>query len=352
MKAKHLRFIPALCAFMLSGQLQAEATAPLSLLDWFAPAQQAQLQASVANSAVLAELYQQQEYRLFWQDAAQAQELLGFINASVDDGLNPEDYHATKLRELLAANDTATMVERDLLLTDAYLLLANNLLFGRMEPSKLDRQWQRSKEELDVSAYLLKALTDHRIASSLADLYPQHLGYQELKAQLPQVRHWITQGGWPSVDSSKKLTSGMRNPAVAQLRARLQVTDAQLLAVKPEQADLFDAELKKAVQRFQADQGLEADGVTGKSTFTALNMTAEQRLEQIWANLERLRWLPQNLGPRYIMANIADFRLKVVDEGQTALVKKVIVGNIKRPNANYERPYDLYGGKPIMGSAS
>lgn len=320
---------PALLALWLTGTASAE-TVSLSLLDWFAPEQQAQLQAKVAKPAELAQLYQQQEYRLLWQDPALVQQLLQSITAATDDGLLPEEYHASRLRELIAANDGATRIEQDLLLTDAYLLLAEHLLMGRLEPTKLDRQWQRSPEDLDRSAYLVKALTEGQISQSLVALYPQNLGYEQLKQKQGLVRTWIEQGGWPSVDAATKLKPGMRHPAVAQLRARLQVSDPELAAVAPELQNIYDEGLKKAVKRFQRELGLLDDAVVGKSTFKALNISAEQRLEQIWINLERLRWLPRDLGGRYIMTNIANFQLKVVDQGQTALLKNVIVGNPKR----------------------
>lgn len=329
MMTDRLSWKPVLLSLWLS-TAAAQETAPLSLLDWFAPEQQAGLQALVRQPVELAALYQQQEYRLLWQDSEQVQQLLSMILASVDDGLLPEDYHASRLRELIHGQDTSHKVEQDLLLTDAYLLLAEHLLYGRLDPRKLDKQWQRSDENVDRSAHLLAALTAGNIRQSLIDLYPQGLGYQQLKDKQSLVRQWIDQGAWPTVEDKTKLKPGMRHPAVAQLRARLQVMDPLLLPVAPELQETYDNELKKAVKRFQAELGLLDDGIVGKSTFKALNITAEQRLEQIWSNLERLRWLPRDLGGRYIMANIPAYQLKVVDQGQVALTKKVIVGNPKR----------------------
>lgn len=56
-------------------------------------------------------------------------------------------------------------------------------------------------------------------------------------------------------------------------------------------------------------------------------------------NLERLRWQNKPTGDRYVYVNIADYMLKYVDNGKTALTMKVCVG--KGPEQEYaEADYD------------
>ncbi|RRQ20019.1 L,D-transpeptidase family protein [Thiohalobacter thiocyanaticus] len=43
-------------------------------------------------------------------------------------------------------------------------------------------------------------------------------------------------------------------------------------------------------------------------------------------NLERWRWLPRDLGPRYIMVNIAGFRLQLVEHDEVMQDMRVIIG--------------------------
>jgi murein L,D-transpeptidase YcbB/YkuD len=77
---------------------------------------------------------------------------------------------------------------------------------------------------------------------------------------------------------------------------------------------------------FQARHGLTADGTIGKKTIDALNIPVERRIEQMAMNLERRRWLPDNLGERYVFVNMADFELKVVDGSRTIHTARVVVG--------------------------
>ena len=60
--------------------------------------------------------------------------------------------------------------------------------------------------------------------------------------------------------------------------------------------------LQAGLHKFQDQHGLDADGDIGKGTLAALNVPAEQRVRQIEINLDRWRWLPHDLGERYIDA--------------------------------------------------
>ena len=55
---------------------------------------------------------------------------------------------------------------------------------------------------------------------------------------------------------------------------------------------------------FQERHGLLVDAVVGPRTFAELNTPIEDRIEQLEVGLERWRWLPRELGDRYIMVNV------------------------------------------------
>jgi murein L,D-transpeptidase YcbB/YkuD len=94
----------------------------------------------------------------------------------------------------------------------------------------------------------------------------------------------------------------------------------------PAQRDVYDKHLESAVKTFQKHHGLAADGTIGNMTRDALNVSAAERVDQIVANLERLRWLPSDLGERYVWINIPEYRLRLEDRGTTTLEMPVIVG--------------------------
>ncbi len=91
----------------------------------------------------------------------------------------------------------------------------------------------------------------------------------------------------------------------------------------------FDPALEAAVEAFQSEHGLVADGVVGKATLAAVNAPIETRLAQIAVNLERLRWMPRDLGPRYLYVNIPDFTVRLVEDGAPVWESKVVVGKAR-----------------------
>jgi len=89
--------------------------------------------------------------------------------------------------------------------------------------------------------------------------------------------------------------------------------------------------LHDQVVAFQQRNGLEADGVVGKSTVEALNIPVSERITTIEANLERWRWVSDDLGNNYILVNTADYNLRFFGNGEQTFISKAIVGTSKRP---------------------
>jgi murein L,D-transpeptidase YcbB/YkuD len=260
-----------------------------------------------------------------------ADELLAALAEAPADGLDPERYRLTDLRQRLArvrsAPVPADLAEIDLRLSDAYLRLAADLRYGAVNPELIYGDCEIDIPEIDIPAALESALAAGHVRQSLADLAPAHAGYRALKAALAQYRALAARGGWPAVPEGPPLKPGDRGERVAALRARLEASGELAPDVSSaEGRDLFDAPLQAALVKFQEKQGLEPDGKLGKGTLAALDVPAERRVRQIEINLDRWRWLPRDLGERYIMVNIAGFALDLVEGGQPALSMKIVAG--------------------------
>jgi murein L,D-transpeptidase YcbB/YkuD len=129
--------------------------------------------------------------------------------------------------------------------------------------------------------------------------------------------------------SGPALREGARGPRVAALRRRLAAT-GDLPPGLDRDSELFDRPVADAVRRFQSRHGIEADAVVGKRTLAELNTPAARRAAQVVANLERLRWLPRQLGPRHLLVNVADYRLVLTEGGVEVDTMRVIVGRQAR----------------------
>jgi murein L,D-transpeptidase YcbB/YkuD len=96
-------------------------------------------------------------------------------------------------------------------------------------------------------------------------------------------------------------------------------------------AELYDEPLAVVVKTYQETKGLTVDGVIGVHTTRSLNTSLDDRIEQVVANLERRRWLPEDLGRRYVLVNAGDYSMVFVDGGQKVFESLVIVGTPKDP---------------------
>jgi L,D-transpeptidase YcbB len=264
-----------------------------------------------------------------------ADELIAALADTPADGLDPERYRLADLRQRLAQVKSAPaspsnrgdFTEIDLRLSDAFLRLAADLRNGAVNPDLIYSDCQIDIPEVDLPAALESALAAGRVRQTLADLAPAHAGYKALKATLAQYRALAARGGWPAVPEGVPLKPGDRNDRVAALRARLEGSgDLAPEASPPEARDLFDAPLQAALIKFQDEHGLDADGKLGKGTLAALDVPVEQRIRQIEVNLDRWRWLPRDLGERYVMVNIAGFHLDVIEGGHPVLAMKIVAG--------------------------
>src|SRR6185436_9729310 len=132
-----------------------------------------------------------------------------------------------------------------------------------------------------------------------------------LEKALQDYQGIAAKGGWPQV-SDDKLLKGTSGPSVTALRQRLAVTGD---LAKTGISDVFDDEVEQAVMRFQERHGLEPDGSVGKETLAALNVSAEQRIRQIRVNLAQRDTMPKETADRFVIVNIPDYRLRVIDHG-------------------------------------
>ena len=155
---------------------------------------------------------------------------------------------------------------------------------------------------------------------------PPYAGYQLLVRQLAVYRDIAAKGGWKPLPAGKAIRPGVSDRRVPALRARLQVEDASVPGAVPAQAELYDPALVEAVKAFQRRHGLMDDGEVGKPTLAALNAPASRRVEQIMANLERWRWLPDELPEDRVDVNVAAAVAVLMKDGKPALSMKAAAG--------------------------
>ncbi|MCZ8185309.1 MAG: L,D-transpeptidase family protein [Beijerinckiaceae bacterium] len=243
------------------------------------------------------------------------------------------------------------LTETDVAISVAAFLYARDARGGRIEPSRLSGMLT-PELVLPNPSELLASIADlpaDRVTASLLAFHPPHAGYRALRAELMKLREEmsapiltgsvaglagapqpVAAGLPPKWLEGPALVFGKPDPRVAHLRSRL--------GLPADGGEIYDAELRKAVEAFQRVNGLTPNGRITPKTRAALEnpqtpLTESERkpdkqvlANTIIANMERWRWLPPDLGEFHVFVNVPDFKLQLVQDGRSVHETRVIVG--------------------------
>lgn len=274
------------------------------------------------------------EYRPVWiqqsRPLSRTMQWWQILQAAETEGLEPKRYHQDDIEQYWQADTVEQQAWLELLLTDAFLHYSKHVRNGRLKPEVVDPNWHITAPDTDTVGLLRNILAAEDFTNAVKALAPQHAGYRRLREALAQYRQLAGKPDWPVIPTQPKLYWGVWHDNIPLLRRRLILT-GDLSARKVQEPRFFDQRLRQAVEHFQRRHGLKSDGVVGAATFTRLNTPLREHVRQIKLNMERWRWLPRELGDRYVMVNTASYQLHVIDHGKPRLAMRVITGTAERP---------------------
>jgi L,D-transpeptidase YcbB len=274
---------------------------------------------------------------------AQAATLLRILKRAYREGLSPQDYGIERIEALMATISREKeqnrhfnpehLADLDLLLTEAFFSYASHFSGGRADHHKQYPGWVYKPRQADLVQTLVNALESRNLEGTLNELAPRFYDYKKLHEILNDYINIAESGGWPVIPAGRPLKKGMRDNRVSALKSRLMMTSGAMDAAKAIPDNTFDRELEVAVRSFQRQHGLREDGIVAPPTLQELNVPVQVRICQIAVNLDRLRWLPSELGNRHLLINIPAFNLEVVEDKTVVMNIRAIVGKTdKRTN--------------------
>lgn len=262
-----------------------------------------------------------------WIGTGRMDGLIDRLENAIEDGLFPHDYPANYLKTLREriGEDVAAQAEAELYFTAFFLNYASDMKVGRFVPRKIDPGIYVQNKTIEPLDAMHRLARTTNVNQFFREWQPRNPEYRELRRMLTIHRRIVEEGGWGRVSTGDDaLKPGMQGLRILELRERLEKSND--ISPQDHDRDLYDAGLGIAIAGFQKRHGLEADGVVGKNTFLALNISVEERVRQIEVNMERWRWLAEDLGEHYILVNIAGFQLERVRAGVIEETMRVVVG--------------------------
>ena len=282
---------------------------------------------------VLPDFYQRRDFEAAWKRDGNVDALLQAIEDMQADGLDPLDYHHEAIVRLRTAKSRspADRAELDLLLTDALLRVAYHAYFGKVDPERLDPNWNIVTDigDADPAKFVEDAIDGGRVAEAIASVKPQEPYYLALKQALARYRGIAAAGGWPLIPTGPTIAPGGHDARVPVLRRRLAVTGDYAGAL-PADSTLFDGALADALKQFQYRMMMTADGVVGPGTTRALRIPVAQRIDEIRVDLERTRWVIRHLGERHVLVNVSSAQVYLLNHHKVEWSARCQVGQTAR----------------------
>jgi murein L,D-transpeptidase YcbB/YkuD len=275
------------------------------------------------NMTWLRELYTGRSGSGLWQDRVDA--VTAVLGDAAAEGLDAAAYHSRAIANRGSDRSNEGRAILDVLVSDAVLRYARDVRYGKSRPRVTAEA--AVEPAPDPTPLVLVVADAPDVAAALHALPPQHAEYRALRATLADYRAMVAAGTqWPVVPDGPTLRPGMTDDvAVPALRVRLAASGEYTSDVH-QKTHRFDPALVEAVKKFQDTHGLGHDGTVGPRVRAALNVGPATRVEQLVVNMERWRWMPDDLGTRRVMVNIAAARLRMVDGDVTVFEAPVIVG--------------------------
>ena len=299
---------------------------------------------TVETSEEVLRFYEDRDFEEIWSSNgkinSQAEDFLNEIEAVKYDGLNPDDYNRQLIHEyfeeiegkkrILRPKSAPELVDLEFLMTDAFFRLSKDLEVGKVGPEARGSYWKLDPKEskIDPAALLTEIGEGKKVEKVLSELYPDLEMYRKGRTVLQTLYEKSEEDTltWKPVSFEHSLKVGDKDPSIPLLRDRLQFWGF-LGKYSPEDELLFDSTMWEGLKKFQIENGMNPDGAIGELTADFLNDSPQKLIDIASVNMERMRWLPEIAWDQeLVLVNIANFQLDYLNNRDTTLSAKVIVG--------------------------
>ncbi|HWX06540.1 MAG TPA: L,D-transpeptidase family protein [Bradyrhizobium sp.] len=289
-----------------------------------------------AERSAVEKFYTAREFAPLWTQGGALTEsgkgVIARLKDAASEGLNASDY---AVPDFAAASSPDALAEADLKLTASMLDYARQAQSGRMHWSQVSADIQYPEHPTDANEVLTNVTTAKDASAALDSYNPPQKLYKELKAKLAVLRG---QGDGPVVQIADgpvlKFTParGKKQPEVVMEDERVPQLRAKLGISQNADDTHYDAKVAEAVRKFQEGAELKPTGILDERTVKAINSPKrDKQIDTVIVNMERWRWLPRQLGApavgnAYVILNIPDYTLKVMQNGAQVWTTKVVTG--------------------------
>ena len=284
---------------------------------------------------ILHEFYGDRDNRPVWSSAEKwqplADSLYRFIEAAELQGLFPEDYHFSHLKELknkldsdsLSRMDAVLWTKADLLLTDGLAQVIKDLKVGRLRKDSVSLNKDSVMKDDFYIATLKSIITKKHFSPVLDALQPEHKGYWELKKGIRSFLDSMDRRSFTHIRYPFK-RGDAKDSATFIILLQKRLAESNCIDLTDQLPDSI--QLATAIKKYQQKKGLQADGKYGRILINALNNNDVERFRRIAITLDRYKQLPKKMPEKYIWVNLPGYYLRMIESDTVVFESKVICG--------------------------
>lgn len=275
-------------------------------------------------------VYSHSDYEPIWVGeegiTEDAEQLLKDLDSLKSDGIDPERYKLSQLKasfeKIKDKASLAEVVSFDTTCTEAYLQASHDLLLGVLVPKKADSLWYHSNDSSWTAPHMLGEMVQQDRYTSLAAFRSRIPGYEVLRKEYVRYK---ALGLDASLKQLKQAVRGKQTPDSVYLA----IIKKEVPWAEQSSLDTL-APAQQALAGYQVHNGLNPTGKLDTNTVRYLAAGPDTTALRIAANLERLRWMPQQLEDQYVLVNVPLMELFYRKDGNDAMNMRVVVGKTSR----------------------
>jgi murein L,D-transpeptidase YcbB/YkuD len=271
---------------------------------------------------------------------AKAESAMAAIARADDWGLAKS---AFVLPRASGATAVPALAEAEVTLSLAVLAYARAARGGRIDVANFSHSVDQQPPLLEPKAVLEAVAASAAPSDYLEGLHPKQQQFVLLRRALLALRAGgggaapAPEQGAVTLPDGPRIKPGMTHPQVALLRRRLGVAGPETL---------YDAPLAEAVTAFQREHRMAPDGIVGARLRAALNRGRETPAAGTWGseqqrlvlNMERWRWMPEDLGTLHVWDNVPEFLARVIKDGEVIHTARIVAGKPDTQTVMFSAP--------------
>ncbi len=294
--------------------------------------------------ADVTQLYRKHQYHYIWYDKNGINEfgnlLHNKINTLEEEGIEHTVPYKIEFDQIYNnyTNSKKPNINTELLNSALYFYYTNTVYHGLDTNKSTAMEWHLPRKKQSYVNYLDSLLTNPGLINkNEKGLIAQ---YFLLKNVLKKYREIEKQGGWEPITTDSSISAykvGDSSKVIAQIRHRLFISgDIATDSKKP----IYDKELSKGVLKYKKRIGSFASTIILQKHIKELNIPISQRIKTIIINMERCRWVSNDIfkNKEFIAINIPSYQLSYFIDGKPALRLKAVVGKALNKTVIFSAP--------------